>query len=105
MGRSNVRLPTKPVFVRIAEANARALTVFTRHVVTKRALAASSLAPHLRPHGRGAGEGTRTRNLRITNPPLYQLSYASLETNRPDYNGPPPASKREAPKKLRKLRD
>jgi hypothetical protein len=27
----------------------------------------------------GAGEGTRTRNLRITNPPLYQLSYASLE--------------------------
>ena len=27
----------------------------------------------------GAGEGTRTRNLRITNPPLYQLSYASLD--------------------------
>ncbi len=26
----------------------------------------------------GAGDGTRTRNLRITNPPLYQLSYASL---------------------------
>lgn len=25
----------------------------------------------------GAGEGTRTLNLRITNPPLYQLSYAS----------------------------
>ena len=29
-------------------------------------------------HGlRGAGEGTRTHNLRITNPTLYQLSYAS----------------------------
>ena len=26
----------------------------------------------------GAGDGTRTRNLRITNPLLYQLSYASL---------------------------
>ena len=26
----------------------------------------------------GAGEGTRTLNLRITNPMLYQLSYASL---------------------------
>ena len=25
----------------------------------------------------GAGEGTRTLNLRITNPLLYQLSYAS----------------------------
>ena len=25
----------------------------------------------------GAGEGTRTLNLRITNPVLYQLSYAS----------------------------
>jgi hypothetical protein len=25
----------------------------------------------------GAGDGTRTRNLRITNPPLYPLSYAS----------------------------
>ncbi len=31
-------------------------------------------APH------GAGEGTRTHNLRITNPVLYQLSYASLES-------------------------
>ncbi len=30
------------------------------------------------PHG--AGEGTRTHNLRITNPVLYQLSYASLES-------------------------
>jgi hypothetical protein len=30
----------------------------------------------------GAGEGTRTLNLRITNPPLYQLSYASNDTTR-----------------------
>ncbi len=29
----------------------------------------------------GAGEGTRTLNLRITNPVLYQLSYASDERN------------------------
>src|SRR5262245_2203579 len=27
----------------------------------------------------GAGEATRTLNQRITNPPLYRLSYASLE--------------------------
>ena len=27
----------------------------------------------------GAGEGTRTLNLRITNPMLYQLSYASAD--------------------------
>jgi hypothetical protein len=31
----------------------------------------------LRDHRAGAGEGTRTLNLRITNPMLYQLSYAS----------------------------
>ena len=33
----------------------------------------------------GAGEGTRTLNLRITNPVLYQLSYASpdSDTRRP----------------------
>ena len=37
---------------------------------------------------RGAGEGTRTLNLRITNPPLCQLSYASRETNDPDYTRP-----------------
>ena len=30
-----------------------------------------------RAHPAGAGEGTRTLNLRITNPMLYQLSYAS----------------------------
>jgi hypothetical protein len=30
----------------------------------------------------GADEGTRTLNLRITNPPLYQLSYVSLGTER-----------------------
>ena len=30
----------------------------------------------------GADEGTRTLNLRITNPPLYQLSYVSLGTKR-----------------------
>ncbi len=30
----------------------------------------------------GAGDGTRTRNLRITYPPLYQLSYASLDLTR-----------------------
>src|SRR5262245_36756881 len=30
-------------------------------------------------HRAGAGEGTRTLNLRITNPPLHRLSYASLE--------------------------
>jgi hypothetical protein len=29
----------------------------------------------------GAGEGTRTLNLRITNPVLYQLSYASMLMN------------------------
>ena len=29
---------------------------------------------------RGAGDGTRTRNLLITNQLLYQLSYASLGT-------------------------
>lgn len=33
----------------------------------------------------GAGEGTRTLNLRITNPMLYQLSYASLKKARADY--------------------
>lgn len=33
----------------------------------------------LRIHRAGAGEGTRTLNLRITNPMLYHLSYASLE--------------------------
>jgi hypothetical protein len=31
----------------------------------------------IRFHSAGAGEGTRTLNLRITNPMLYQLSYAS----------------------------
>jgi hypothetical protein len=31
-------------------------------------------------HANGAGEGTRTHNRRITNPVLYQLSYASVET-------------------------
>ncbi len=30
--------------------------------------------------GPGAGDGTRTRNLLITNQLLYQLSYASLGT-------------------------
>ena len=30
--------------------------------------------------GSGAGDGTRTRNLLITNQLLYQLSYASEET-------------------------
>ena len=41
----------------------------------------------------GAGEGTRTLNLRITNPMLYQLSYASLEANAPNIPEPgPPAS-------------
>ena len=34
----------------------------------------------------GAGEGTRTLNLRITNPVLYQLSYASPD---PDTRRPP----------------
>ena len=46
----------------------------------------SDLFPERRPPGPllpasllGAGDGTRTRNLRITNPPLYPLSYASLD--------------------------
>ncbi len=30
-------------------------------------------------HVTGAGEGTRTRNLLITNQLLYQLSYASIK--------------------------
>ena len=38
-------------------------------------------AIHVHPCADGAGEGTRTLNLRITNPVLYQLSYASMETN------------------------
>ena len=42
----------------------------------------------------GAGEGTRTLNLRITNPPLYQLSYASGERRRRErYGATPLASK------------
>ena len=39
----------------------------------------------LRVHRAGAGEGTRTHNLRITNPMLYQLSYASQEKRAADY--------------------
>ena len=39
--------------------------------------AARTGAPRSDTRSAGAGEGTRTRNLRITNPPLYQLSYAS----------------------------
>ena len=38
----------------------------------------------------GAGEGTRTLNLRITNPMLYQLSYASHDP-RGNYNGAAPS--------------
>ena len=38
--------------------------------------------------GSGADEGTRTLNLRITNPPLCQLSYASLESEREGLYGP-----------------
>jgi hypothetical protein len=37
----------------------------------------------LRIHRAGAGEGTRTLNPRITNPMLYQLSYASHEKRGP----------------------
>ena len=37
----------------------------------------------LRIHDAGAGEGTRTLNPRITNPMLYQLSYASHEKRAP----------------------
>ena len=42
--------------------------------------------PHRDPRF-GAGEGTRTLNLRITNPPLYQLSYASPAWRRAHYSG------------------
>ena len=33
----------------------------------------------------GAGNGTRTHDLRITNALLYQLSYSSIKSDKPDF--------------------
>ena len=45
----------------------------------------------------GADDGTRTRNLLITNQLLYQLSYVSLENRTRLYVGRPPAATLRAP--------
>jgi hypothetical protein len=42
--------------------------------------------PHIRQHADGAGDGTRTRNLLITNQLLYQLSYASTASSQKTEN-------------------
>ncbi len=77
----------------------------TRYFFFSRDVVASATIPSrifcwsafLTPPTFGAGEGTRTLNLRITNPLLYQLSYASPSGGRSmiaDRN--PPATLREA---------